>query len=192
MPPLSIIITEEGRIYAKDPQHENEYIEVGVIRKTSENMSLPANAKITNPYASPNRARQSEGKAYTGTMNRAQQGVFVERAAWSNDIQGLETGIKPESENYRYSIKIDPTIITLKTNSYPGIAINMGIAKRSDLKSYVGIAYVRRSYIPKDIESIFPYAVLCESNQPTMKMPSSPRWNGKEMMCPEGYTAINR
>lgn len=189
MPPLKIIITEEGKLYVQDPLHQNEYTEVGVIQKTSENTALPANAKILNPYSSPNRARQSEGKTYTVSMNRAQQAHFLERASWSNNIQGLEIGLGSENESYRYSIKIEPAIATLKTKPYPGIAINMGIAKQAGLKSYVGIVYVQHSTSSSDITS---YSILCESNQPTMKTPSPPKWNGKEMICPEGYTAINR
>lgn len=189
MPPLTIIITKDGKLYVQDPLHQNEYTEIGVIQKTSDNTSLPANAKILSPYSSPNRARQSEGKTYTVTMNRAQQAHFLERASWSKNIQGLETGMASENENYRYSIKIDPAIATLKTKPYPGIAINLGIAKQADLKSYVGIVYLQHSPSFNDITS---YAILCESNQPTMKTPSPPRWNGKEMICPEGYTAINR
>ncbi len=192
MPTLKIIITEDGKLYVQDPSHQNEYIEVGVIQKTSENTSLPANAKILSPYSSPNRARQSEGKTYTSSMNRAQQAHFLERDSWSKNIQDLGIDIKPENENYRYSIKIDPTIATSKTKPYPGIAINLAIAKQPDLKSYVGIVYVQRSPSSNGIDDITSWAILCQSNQPTMKIPSHPTWNGKEIICPDGYTAIDR
>lgn len=192
MPPLKIIITEDGRLYVQDPSHQNEYTEVGVIQKTSENTSLPANAKILSPYSSPNRARQTEGKTYTSSMNKAQQAHFVERASWSKNIQDLGIDIQPENENYRYSIKIDPMIATLKTKPYLGIAINMAIAKQSDLKSYVGIVYVQQNPSSNDINDIMSLSILCQSNQPTMKTPSQPTWNGKQIICPDGYTAIDR
>jgi type IV pilus assembly protein PilA len=192
VPPLKIIITKEGKIYMQDPLDLGEYTEVGVIQKTSEDASLPANAKINSPYPSPNRSRQSEAKAYTGSMNRAQQAHFVERASWSKNIQDLGIDIKPENENYRYSIKIDSAIATLKIKPYPGIAINMAIAKQPDLKSYVGIVYVQHGPNSNDIDDITSWVILCQSNQPTMKTPSQPTWNGKQIICPDGYTAIDR
>ncbi|PZO35507.1 MAG: hypothetical protein DCF19_23700 [Pseudanabaena frigida] len=161
MPPLKIIITQEGKLYVQDPLHQNEYTEVGVIQKTSENASLPANAKVLSLYSSPNRARQSEAKAYIGSMNRSQQAYFLERVGWSNNIKDLGIDIKPENENYRYSIKINSAIATLKTKPYPGIAINLAIAKQPDLKSYVGIVYLQ--YIPNsnNIDDITSWAILC-------------------------------
>ncbi len=191
IPPLKIIITKEGKLYIQNQLDQEEYTEVGVIQKTSEDTSLPAIAKINSPYSSPNRGRQSEAKAYIGSMNRAQLAYFLEWESWSNNIKALGIDIKPETENYRYSIKIDSAIATLKTKPYPGIAIDLAISKQPDLKSYVGIVYVQHTS-PDDIDVITSLAFLCESNQPTMKTPSQPTWNGKKIICPEGYTAINR
>jgi type II secretory pathway pseudopilin PulG len=173
------------------------YIEKAIAETTntvSGQAAIAGTWKLTpqKPQAYNLRARQSEAKAYIGSMNRAQQAYFLEQASWSKNTQDLGIDIKPETKNYRYSLKIDSAIATSKTKPYPGIAINLAIAKQPDLKSYVGIVYVQHSPNSNDIDDITSWAILCQSNQPTMKTPSQPTWNGKQMLCPDGYIAIDR
>ncbi|NMF56590.1 type IV pilin-like G/H family protein [Pseudanabaena yagii] len=189
MPPLKIIITPEGKLFVQDPLRQDEYTEVGIIRKSSDNSSLPPNAKILPPHSSTNRARNSEAKAYVGSMNRGQQAHFLEKETWSKSLQELGIPMKSETENYRYSIQVNKAIATATTKPYTdaGIAINLGIARKPNLKSYVGIVWLQDISVSKDVTS---YASLCESIEPTMKLPPIPKWDGREIKCPEGYKPI--
>lgn len=188
MPTLKVIITPEGKIFIQNLTDQNEYTEVGVIKKSSETTSLPPNAKIIDPYSLSNKGRQAEAKAYVSTLNKVQQAHFLEKNAWGKSLKDLEIGIKPETENYRYSVKIDNTITTVKTNPYPGIAINMGIAKKANLKSYIG--FVSLNVFLPNLNEFTTLSVLCESNKPTMEAPPLPKWDGKELKCPNGYISL--
>jgi len=187
MPTLKVIITPEGKIFIQNLTDQNEYTEVGVIKKTSDTTSLPPNAKIIDPYSSPNKARQAEAKTYVSTLNKVQQAYYIEKNTWGKSLKELEIGIKSETENYRYSVKIDNTITTVKTKPYPGIAINMGIAKKPNLKSYIG--FVSLQVLP-NLNELTTLPILCKSNKPTMEVPSLPKWDGKELKCPDGYTSF--
>jgi len=55
------------------------------------------------------------------------------------------------------------------------------------LKSYLGIVWLQDLPIDKDITS---YAMLCESMEPTMALPPMPKWDGREIKCPEGYQPV--
>ncbi len=51
-----------------------------------------------------NKAKQSEAKQYTGSMNRAQQAKFVEDNAFVDNVAGLGLGIKTQTTNYLYTV----------------------------------------------------------------------------------------
>jgi len=52
-----------------------------------------------------NKAKESESKQYTGSMNRTQQAYFLEKNSFSSDIPSLGLGIKTDSTNYTYTIQ---------------------------------------------------------------------------------------
>ena len=51
-----------------------------------------------------NKAKQSEGKQYVDSMNRAQQAKFAENGTFSTSVDTLGLGIKTEITNYKYSV----------------------------------------------------------------------------------------
>ena len=51
-----------------------------------------------------NKARQSEAKQYTGSMNRAQQAKFAEENFFVSTVDSLGLGIKTQTTNYLYSV----------------------------------------------------------------------------------------
>lgn len=73
------------------------------------------------------KAKQSEATQYIGSMNRAQQAYFAENGTFSTSIEALGIGIKTETTNYKYLIRVTKTA-----------AFNYGLPKKSDLKSYFG------------------------------------------------------
>ena len=53
-----------------------------------------------------NKAKQSEAKQYTGSMNRAQQAKYAENGAFVTDkVDNLGIGIKTQTSNYTYTVK---------------------------------------------------------------------------------------
>ncbi len=182
--------SSDGKITELNPQNEKETIEVGKITKVSDIATLPEGAKVQSiPFdIQETRARQGEAKTYVGSMNRSQQMYYVMKTRYASSIEELALGIPSETENYRYKTQIIDSIKTLDTKNYPGIAIQTGIAKKEGLKSFLGIVYLSR-YSSNDLTSMRDpsLAILCTSNEPIAKESGLPKFNGKEMQCPDGY-----
>ena len=188
-PAITVLITDDGKITALNPSNEKEAIELGKITRISDVAVLPEGANVqANPFANQaTKAKQSEAKTYTGAMNRGQQAHFLERNRWGKTIDELGIGIKSESENYRYTIKIVDSIKTVNAKNYAGIAVNTAIAKKEGLKSYVGVVYLTNSGSTADLSSL---SVLCESQQPTTKEGGLPKFDGKQIKCPDDYVSL--
>lgn len=131
-----------------------------------------------------NRAKQSEAKTYVSTLTRGQQIFFIEKEKWAKTIEETDLGIKAESENYRYNIQNVDSIKTVDIKNYPGITVQTATAKKEGLKSYLAAAYLS-GYSSSDIS---PISFLCESNEPTTKEAGLPKFDGKALQCPDGYT----
>jgi len=142
-------------------------------------------AGISNPYVI--RAKQSEAISYVKAMVKFQQAYFLEQNTWGKNLEELQSGIKSESDNYLYSIKIDTAINTVESKPNIGIAIHMGISKKPELNSYVGFTFLSSGLHSNEIT---PLRSVCESIKPTMKPPSLPKWDKKMLTCPEGYKKI--
>lgn len=113
-----------------------------------------------------NKAKQSEAKQYSGSMNRAQQASFAENGKFVGYVPALGLGIKTQTENYKYSIvpaadKAAPTLPAATT-----VVGNIAHADSSVLKSYIGaVALIDQA---GDKTST---AVLCESK---VALPGAP------------------
>lgn len=188
-PAITILIDNDGKITALNPSNEKEVIELGKITRVSDVAILPEDANVqANPFANQgNKARQSEAKTYVGAMNRGQQAHFLERNRWGKTIDEIGIGIKSESEDYRYTIKIVDSIKTVNTKNYAGIAVNTAIAKKDGLKSYVGVVYLSNSGAAAELSSL---GILCESQQPTTKESGLPEFDGKQVKCPNDYVSL--
>ena len=71
--------------------------------------------------------KTGEARQYVGSMNRAQEALFIEKSAFSSFVDALGLGIKTETTNFKYSIRD-----TKKA------AFNYAVAKEKSLQSYVG------------------------------------------------------
>ena len=96
-----------------------------------------------------NKARQSEAKSYTGSMNRAQQAYFLEKNRFSTDIATLGLGIKTTTENYTYTI-VNAT----------GKADGLGSPNAAALKGYAGTTWTGITAAGGEATTL---AILCES-----------------------------
>jgi prepilin-type N-terminal cleavage/methylation domain-containing protein len=51
-----------------------------------------------------NKAKESEAKQYTGSMNRAQQAKFAEAGGFATTVDALGLGVKTQTTNFEYKI----------------------------------------------------------------------------------------
>lgn len=129
-----------------------------------------------------NKAREVEAKQYVNAIVKSQQAFRIEKPTFSNSLQELELGIRPETINYSYKIVPQPD----KSKS----VIITAQAKASGLKSYTGAVFAIKK--GNDVTTV---TVICESNLSTNKPPAAPKPPLDEnnlIECPSGSQKINR
>ncbi|MEH2331852.1 type IV pilin-like G/H family protein [Nostoc sp.] len=132
-----------------------------------------------------NKAKQSEAKQYSGSMNRAQQAYFLENGAFTTGLNTLGMGIKSQTENYVYDILGNAT--TVGTNI--GVA-NNGRSLKAPIKSYVGV--VSLSIQSGGTSEATTLAVLCEAaavGAPASSANPAYDANG-EASCPSNFIPL--
>jgi type IV pilus assembly protein PilA len=92
-----------------------------------------------------NSARESEAKLYIGSINRAQQALYTEKSEFAQDLNALDAGIAPETDNYEYKIVFDDSRTT----------IVYAEPKKPTLRTFAGVVWV-------DIEHDAVKAKTCE------------------------------
>jgi type II secretory pathway pseudopilin PulG len=153
-----------------------------LFKKVSDATTLPGNAQVSDLQSQVNRAQQSEGKQYVGSMNRVQQAYYLENQKFANEINELGIGIKPETENYRYRI-------VPQGNSTQSVMMTAQ-AKRPELRSYTGAVFV-----VKDNNENLTIAAICETDQPSSTppaMPIAPSNIKTPIQCPSGSHRLGR
>jgi len=127
------------------------------------------------------KARQSEAKTYTGSMNRSQQAYYLEKQQFAPNLGALAVGIAFTTENYGYGVARNGakgaggTAQSVVVFGVPGAATEspasgtdadsdtLNTAKGSNLKAYVGAVSVST---PTGSTEATTLATLCESNLP--------------------------
>ena len=83
-----------------------------------------------------NKARESEAKAYVGSVNRAQQAYFLEKSnTFATNIPTLGIGIATDTANYTYAVS------TTGTGTATG-ASAAGTPKAISTRAFSGFAYL--------------------------------------------------
>ena len=103
-----------------------------------------------------NKAKQSEAKQYTGSMNRAQQAKYAENGKFAS-IENLGLGIKTQTTNYIYSV-LPATPVTADQ-----AVANIGTPQVSAVKGYTGTVQLGTSAGSESETTTV--AVLCESGK---------------------------
>jgi type IV pilus assembly protein PilA len=137
-----------------------------------------------------NKAMQSEAKQYVSSMNRAQQAYYAENSAFSSYIPAW-LGIKTETNNYKYSTRATQTA-----------AFNYGVAKKPELKSYVGAVFLVPAYPNAAKNEMMTTSILCETTEkrPLFRVkkadepdePAEPIYQNGEVICGKGTTEVTR
>ncbi|MFQ3680243.1 MAG: type IV pilin-like G/H family protein [Pseudanabaenaceae cyanobacterium] len=111
------------------------------------------------------KARQSEAKTYTGSMNRSQQAYYLEKQTFAATIGFLGLGINTQTDNYKYGIDTateiakDTTPANVANNTYVN---NYGVQRATTLKGYAGTTWVGRTQAGDEANTL---AILCENAQ---------------------------
>jgi hypothetical protein len=131
-----------------------------------------------------NRSPLSEPRQYVSSMSKGQQAHFAEKGDFTNSIDALGISIKPETANYKYSIRATDKA-----------AFHYGVSKQAKLKSYVGAVFV----VPaKEIDAnaakdeITTTFILCEAESPGTIKPAEPTYQNGKVACAKGTTDLRR
>lgn len=129
-------------------------------------------------------ARESEGRQYVGSLNRAQQAYYLDEQKFSENIPDLGLGIQTETSNYFYSIEITDDAV-----------FNYGIARNKDTYSYVGavvtlpLTEVNSDAVSDEITTV---AILCQANTLGSIKPPAPTYQNGKFTCTQGTTDLSR
>jgi uncharacterized protein (TIGR03067 family) len=154
------------------------------LTKISESTTLEKDVKVLKSQDLLNASalvRQAESKSNIRAILRSQQQLFQEKGQFSNDISQVSSGLKINSDFYNY------TIILSTNNPTELIVQNNAIPLKDGLKAYTGIVYAIANEFNEKTTKI----LICESNNVTKEMPSTPKKLEQEYICPDGYTATN-
>ncbi|MEO0457099.1 MAG: type IV pilin-like G/H family protein [Cyanobacteria bacterium P01_A01_bin.114] len=98
------------------------------------------------------KAKQSEGRTYVGSMNRAQQAYYLENDQFADNLELLGTGLSPQTNNYDYSI--------VSNSAELAYAVNVGNPRLETIKGYYGPAKIG----PDATSAVATLTTLCESD----------------------------
>ena len=136
-------------------------------------------------------AHQSEAKAYLSSMNKGQQAYFAETSAFSNSIPALGLGIKTETNNYKYSLRVTQTA-----------SFHYAVTKKKTLKNYVGGVFLvpAKKLDPNARRAeMTTLTILCETEKrPFFRVkrtdepdePAEPIYQNGEIICGKGTTQL--
>jgi type II secretory pathway pseudopilin PulG len=128
-----------------------------------------------------NKAREAEARNNVNSMVRGQQAYHIEKGTFSNSIEELGVGIRPETENYRYQI------VPQAGNKSVMITAQ---AKDGMLKSYTGAVFTTQK--GQDVATV---SGVCETMTPSITPPAMPKLTGNQsspVECPPGSQPLNR
>ncbi|MEW6493750.1 MAG: type IV pilin-like G/H family protein [Cyanobacteriota bacterium] len=119
------------------------------------------------------KAKQAQVKNNLGTMNRAQQAYFLEKQEFTDSMADLGINIKPQTENYDYSIRATPLAV-----------FNYATPRKEGLRGYVGAVFL--AFLAVDngqTEELLTVAIACETKSPSKQRPAAPIVRGNNLEC---------
>lgn len=126
-----------------------------------------------------NKAKQSEGKQYVSSINKAQQAVYAEKNAFASDITELGLGLKSSTSNYTYTLGSS-------ANGGTSLATPLG-GTNASLKGYAGTVGLVPSGDAKGTQSI-----LCETTGVGTPIAITPDGTAATIACGTGMTAVTK
>lgn len=87
-----------------------------------------------------NKARESEGKQYAGSMNRGQQTRYLENQEFTGNIEDLGLGIQTQTTNYTYKVYDGASLGTVITGSNKVAVANVAEPLNTvNLRTFAGV-----------------------------------------------------
>ncbi|MGB8686575.1 MAG: type IV pilin-like G/H family protein [Microcoleus sp.] len=136
-------------------------------------------------FLNPTKPKQSEPKQYVSSMSKGQQAYFAEKSVFSTSVEALGLGLKTETANYKYSVRV-----TKKA------AFSYAVSKQKELKSYVGGVFL---FPAKGVdqngakhEIITTQSIICEADSPGAIKPAEPTYQNGEWVCGKGTTRVTK
>lgn len=165
-----------GRLLNKDEGEDQGFalIFLALILGLTSAIALPS---LTNQAS---KAKQSEARTYVGSMNRAQQAYILEYGNFTDSLDKLGVGIKSETDNYNYSIRLGTKAV-----------FNYGTSKTENLKSYVGGVFVVPDPSSSGSNSTT-QTIICGTDISTSTQPSPPTNENGVLTCGVGTKQISR
>lgn len=154
-----------------------------MFKKISEDPRIATSVTIRMPTASELKEQadqdtQLEAQQYIEIMNGGNQASYTKYNVFRTNLEEFIKGLPEETRNYRYNIRVVD-----EKNMVQSVAI----AKRDGLKSYIGVVYIE----PSPINTVNTKSIICESDQPTQKVPPQPvLFSNQAVNCPAGYSIV--
>ncbi|HLO89318.1 MAG TPA: type IV pilin-like G/H family protein [Nostocaceae cyanobacterium] len=178
-------LTNQGRLRLEflglnvgEPRPKGFTRNASLFKKISNRTTLPANVKIITSVDRQARSQQRDGETNVASLNRYQQAYYTEYGKFAKTFGELQISLKPESELYRYRIIPQNNQAVLHTAT----------AKKPGLKSYAGFVFATK--VKGEIKT---YAIICQTNQPSMKppvAPTIPKTVSQKSQCPVGSSLL--
>lgn len=145
-----------------------------------------------------NKAKQSEAKTYVGSMNRAQQALYMEKGFFASstaaDFGKLGLGVATSTTNYKYTISGGGQTGTGTSATAATLVTNQAQPQVNAVKAYVG--GVEQGTITATSEATT-LVTLCEANAakgltgaPTGAEAAGGTTDGTPPTCPTGYDPL--
>ena len=143
-------------------------------------IGLLAAVALPSLLSQPQRNKDVEARNTVGLMNRAQQAYYTEKNAFAGSFEKLGIGIKTETTNYGYSIRVTKEA-----------AFHYGITKIPNKKSYVGAVWTETDTANSQSTT---RAILCEAKEPVAAAtkPADPVYKDGQFVCGEGTVELGR
>ncbi|MBW4509249.1 MAG: prepilin-type N-terminal cleavage/methylation domain-containing protein [Scytonematopsis contorta HA4267-MV1] len=128
------------------------------------------------------KAKQSEARNNIGAINRAQQAYFLEAAGFASTVQAVGIGIRTQTENYKYDVKV--------TGNSTDLVANWAAAIKPALKSYFGYVGTILGGTGTGTE-VLTTALACESEVPVLATPAAATLYGATTCEKTGITGYD-
>ena len=126
------------------------------------------------------KAKETEGKTYVGSMNRAQQAYFLEKSTFSDSFEDLGLGVAAQTKNFKYS-----------TRATESAVFNYGISQQKELISYVGGVFViPATEVNGSEDKMTTIAILCRADFPSSIKLKEPTYQQGKLACGDGTSDV--
>jgi serine/threonine protein kinase len=149
------------------PQNRQRVVDIAIVQYI---IAFLVAIALPSTFSMVGRPKPAEGKNNLGAMNRAQQAYFIEYGEFTDSLEQLGIGIKPQTENYNYSIRTTPLAV-----------FNYATPRKGGIKGYVGAVFLAAD--DQQTGEFLTVAIACEAKSPGITRPADPIVRGNSIEC---------